>query len=316
MTSERIQALFEHEVVTYQPDVVLVYGGANDTIAWADPPGLGRTLRVMSVDVSKRLLFWALLHSGLARPRFVPIAELRAEGEARAATYVARMRAIRDRASGIGLPVLLVTQQLTALHALGRGQDLSRLSYADEAAAFRLEAVQQGGVHVGPVAQILTHSRVMEAVRGMAGTPGIVVVDGIRALDPRREVLRSWVHLSEEGNEALADAIAEVIRTLAPTPPAPNPSSMSSRYLSGNRSLVVAVSAVTVGVRLSKIATLRTRSQVSSAATYGHASPGALIACQHATTPRSTRSTRMMRRSLRGDRGRRPHPVRTPGAEP
>jgi hypothetical protein len=50
----------------------------------------------------------------------------------------------------------------------------------------------------------------------------VTYVDTIAALDARRDVLMSWVHLNREGNAIIAEALSGPIleKTCKPPPPA------------------------------------------------------------------------------------------------
>lgn len=214
MTSDKILALFEAEVIGYRPDVVTVYEGTNDTLHWEYRPGLQRSLKRINDDVKKYVLSWAILSTGLLPPRFISRQEIEVEGAARAATYARRMKAMHEKARANGIRLVLVTQQHTAFHALDRTQELRGLTYSEEVAQLRAEVERQGGTR-RDIIYLLTHARIMDELRRLASREGIPLIDGIGALDQRRDLLHTWVHLYEEGNEMLARAMAPTLRTLA-----------------------------------------------------------------------------------------------------
>ena len=75
--------------------------------------------------------------------------------------------------------------------------------------------MQQKLVDEGEVRQdelrFLTHAVLMRDLRQWADSGTIPLVDAINALDQRRDVLVSWVHLSGEGNRLIAEALAAEI---------------------------------------------------------------------------------------------------------
>ena len=64
------------------------------------------------------------------------------------------------------------------------------------------------------ISGFLTHARLMTALREWAGEEGVPLVDAIAALDPGRDVITSWVHLTPEGNRRLAAAFAPAVAEL------------------------------------------------------------------------------------------------------
>ena len=59
--------------------------------------------------------------------------------------------------------------------------------------------------------RFLTHSVLVGDLEAWARTTGVPVVDVMAALDPMRDVLVSWVHLSPRGNRVIAEQLGQEI---------------------------------------------------------------------------------------------------------
>ena len=58
---------------------------------------------------------------------------------------------------------------------------------------------------------LLTHNELMKELDAWASTNAVPTVDVIAALDHRRDLLTSWVHLSPEGNQIVAEVFVDEI---------------------------------------------------------------------------------------------------------
>ena len=66
----------------------------------------------------------------------------------------------------------------------------------------------------------LYHAKLNERIREWAGENDVTYIDTIAALDGRRDVLMSWVHLDREGNTIIAEALSGPILEKTCKPPA------------------------------------------------------------------------------------------------
>jgi len=111
-------------------------------------------------------------------------------------------RVCRER----GIPFMVVRQQA---REDAQRRDIKGLTYAEEYDQL-LKKLDGEGVN-GAAFSFLTHCGLMRELPDWAEANNVVIVDGIAALDQRRDTLVSAVHLNPEGNHILAGAIADEI---------------------------------------------------------------------------------------------------------
>jgi hypothetical protein len=88
--------------------------------------------------------------------------------------------------------------------------EIRGVSWAEEERTVRNKLETEGSVSRTEL-YFLAHAEIMRSLSAWAEAERVPFVDGIGALDARRDVLVSWVHLSPEGNRLLAGAIADVV---------------------------------------------------------------------------------------------------------
>ncbi|RMD59047.1 hypothetical protein D6833_12075, partial [Candidatus Parcubacteria bacterium] len=126
----------------------------------------------------------------------------------KADVFIGNLSRMRIEAQRNGAIFIAVTQQVKSYSIAP--EDIRGITYAEERRMLE-EKLQRDGTLNYREAVMLTHTRLMDALRKWATEENVPLVDGIRALDQRRDTLVSRVHLSPEGNRILAHAIAEQI---------------------------------------------------------------------------------------------------------
>jgi lysophospholipase L1-like esterase len=221
LLSEEIAALFLEEGLAYEPDVVTFYEGNNDSLV-APPPELFPALEGGG-GVSP-------LVSALARVSLLArYWELQAERGSRLVTsedaieQLARQRSafllhqldrIADACAAHGILFVVANQQKKSTTwwptSAEHRRELRRLSYGDEVAALRARAGLARGLDRFELS-MLVHARMMADLEAWASRRGLPFADVITALDGRRDLLLSNVHLHAEANGMIAAVLADVI---------------------------------------------------------------------------------------------------------
>jgi hypothetical protein len=137
--------------------------------------------------------------------------DVRAHEAGRAEIFLGNLESIRAECARRGIAFVVATQQASSL-TLPRAQ-MRGVTYADEEAQVRRRLEETGGVDATSMA-FLTHAELMRALRTWSAERRVPLVDVVHALDARRDVLVSWVHLTPEGNEMIAEAFVPTILAL------------------------------------------------------------------------------------------------------
>jgi len=214
-----ILSLLASEVLAYSPDVVTLYAAYNDA-GWPLSVGAGtRTL----LWLQERSLAWLLLRQHVATDGRVAAAARWVQGHLPwrldeaglerhlglvAARYRRNVTRIVAIARGRGARVVLVKQPMR-----GR-RDRLHLTYDQEYRLVRARFRQRGAVSPADF-QLIVHHRLIEELERIAAEERLPLVDNIAIVDADPRRLATYVHLTEEGNlrlaEALRDAIAPVL---------------------------------------------------------------------------------------------------------
>lgn len=223
-TTDNIVAMFRAEGLRLQPDVVTLYSGVNDSAVLSPPTSAtGRAITALA----RRLLFVRLIRTLLppqVDPRFAWSEEA---ARARVRVFLENAETLRRLCAEHGILFIVATQQ--AKSGLVPAERMRGLSYEAEVALVRhaLESGEigpkasrsppGGGLEIlaagalNPARVLLVHARVMAALRRWATEAKVPLADVIAALDDRRDLLLSWVHLDARANRVVADTLADVI---------------------------------------------------------------------------------------------------------
>jgi lysophospholipase L1-like esterase len=211
-----ILSLFTTELVSYRPDLITLYAGFNDT-GWPTHIGLAGRLVLW---VHSHSITYLMLREGLGQfvgrvergvfARTIPYRlrddELRRNSELVASRYRENVRSIVGIAKSRGIAVVVIKQPITTHD----GAYLS-MTYEEENRRIR-ERFERGEPLSGIETLMLRQHRLMEELGEIAAEENLPVVDNVRIVDQDRRRLASWVHLTAEANQRLAEALEAVIR--------------------------------------------------------------------------------------------------------
>jgi hypothetical protein len=155
------------------------------------------------------LLYLKLLSkiSRRLRPRFVNYEPFKLEIDQVARRFRENVKAIIKLAKGNGSAVLLVKQPMTAQNREAN----SAFSYEEEYQSV-LKAFDAGRSLTPNQLILIKHHRLMEELDRIAEEEKLTIVDNIGIVDRHRGGLASWVHLTEEANLRLAEALAAALQ--------------------------------------------------------------------------------------------------------
>ncbi|PYO11794.1 MAG: hypothetical protein DMD31_17875, partial [Gemmatimonadetes bacterium] len=183
--SDNILAMFRTELLSYGPDVITVYAGYNDAAYMMDENTIQEALRWM--------------HGHFATKHQIDL---------HVARYERNLRAIVALAKANGIRVVFIKQPMTIDYR--REFVHNATPYHGQVADAR-NRLSQGSHLSGLQTTILVHSALMEVLTRLARDLDIPMVDNIAIVDEHPEYFASYVHLTEKGNETLAEALYKTI---------------------------------------------------------------------------------------------------------
>lgn len=213
--TDNIHALFEKELAAYEPDIVTIYSAYNDATSILEASSWQRASRWLHDHVATyvalgravRALTDVELYSKWSKYVAAPSPEyVQTQIDLHVDAYRDNLEAVVADAEAIGATVVLIRQPM----AIGYNSGDDRPDYADavEAARARLDS---GEDLDGPNVTLLIHAALLDALDDIAAAHDLPVVDNVRLVDENKSRLLTYVHLSEEGNNALAEALAKTI---------------------------------------------------------------------------------------------------------
>jgi len=208
--------LFQNEILKYEPDLITLYAGFNDT-GW--PLRIGRLGRV-TLWFESHSITYLLLRQQMGSlafqaelkvietliPQKLPRAELNKDSELIVHRYAENVRTIVRIAKSHGVRTILIKQPITA-----HDRNYVSLSYEQEYRNVR-DKFERGETLSYIDIFILRQHRLMEELETIAQEEKLPLVDNIRIVDQDRRRLTSWVHLTGEANLRLAEALEPVIK--------------------------------------------------------------------------------------------------------
>ena len=202
LDSEQVASLFAVEGLQFNPDVVTVYSGYNNTRGLGQSKLLGRSSRYLLVFNVIRTL----------RQQKAQASELLIQEESviRVQSFIGGLNKILKVAKERDIALLPITQQVRALSI--EEIDEHQISYAGEVAIHHQKLDESGEVTLLE-GKILIHESLSNALRRWSQQNNLPLIDGVELLDGHRYLLNTYVHLAPLANELLALAIADELAT-------------------------------------------------------------------------------------------------------
>ena len=236
LLAEEILSLLVTEGLPLDPDIVTYYEGINDageaimgtikgisSAVSADsqdqtetkPTGLRAVLKRITIvrsiyrSVRSHSLVLSMIDSMLSsRDQTIEKAILLQRLEDGVAPYLATLDKIRAVTLDNDIDLIMANQQAKSESIERAG--LKGMSYLDEAQLIREKLEREGQVGNFEAA-FLMHVRLMASFKTWAAANEVAFADIIEATDRDRDILLSWVHLSQAGNRLIARRFADVI---------------------------------------------------------------------------------------------------------
>jgi lysophospholipase L1-like esterase len=229
--SNNILALAKTEAAALEPDLITLYAGFNNAMLPKPRTEAGSIYHLKDwlyfhsvawrvVHTSVRNVYYKFVSvtnsdpvglPNLAAPAMLDetaIAQLRQHSSEE---YRRDIEGLADVVQQLHAPLIVITQEYTLHQVKDSGFQDKWRTYPDEVAMVeemltrdkKLSAIQSS---------LLVHRDLMDDLQKLSHSRGLVLVDGIGALDRYgEEAMASYVHLNPKGNEILATAIADAI---------------------------------------------------------------------------------------------------------
>ena len=227
MWSGQIRALLEAEALPLVPDVVTLYTGMNDAkpaarfrdrpneyrLVWnpGGRPSLGERFLAFArrpIDkLSGRLITAALVQDRLPQRGVYDTVQFRLYSGHKVVEFIDNVAAMRSAVEQTGATFIAVSQQA---HYSSDPLPSAGVTYGQNIRELRDRLAGGGKLTLGEL-EFVTHGLLMEALEAWCRENSVPFVDGIAALDARRDLLASYVHLTPEANRLLAAALADEV---------------------------------------------------------------------------------------------------------
>lgn len=214
--SGSILALLQEELLDYSPDLLTLYSAHNDAGWPLEVGGLARTIfwiqqhSITYLFMKEHIMtdqFVLLVRRILRRllPQNLDQLEFETQLARISRRYHENIRAIIMVAKSKNIPVILIKQPMTTTN-----KRYASLSYEEEYNAI-LARSNGKNAFTPQELQLIKHHRLIKELEKIAETENLPLVDNIAIVDQDRRRLASWVHLTEEGNLRLAEALKSAI---------------------------------------------------------------------------------------------------------
>lgn len=121
---------------------------------------------------------------------------------------LSNLDSIRGAAQEVGAEFLVASQQAKSRSVTE--QEMRGMTYGEELEYIR-RRLEENGAIVYLEARFLIHNDIMNGLRRWAEGNDLPFIDVIQAMDERRDLLTSWVHLNAEGNAIVAAELGDII---------------------------------------------------------------------------------------------------------
>ncbi|MGH7471740.1 MAG: SGNH/GDSL hydrolase family protein [Longimicrobiales bacterium] len=212
--SDNIRAMVEHEILTYKPDVLTLYAGYNDAAALMAPSTLHKTLTWLHSHFASWVAFKRLI-TALGGPDLPSrwsaqragsdSAQVGLQARLHRERYRSNLQSMVSAVQGQGIPIVFIKQAVTT----GWG-DSTGLSYQQKVSNAQ-QTLARGERISGSETMMVVHSALMAVLDSVAAAAQVPVVNFIEVVNRHPEFFASYVHLTETGNTALAQALIPVL---------------------------------------------------------------------------------------------------------
>ena len=212
LTSTETVALFRAEGAPLRPDVVTFYEGINDSSfnKAKKKAALREWVASGFRALRDRFVVFAFVQEYLrSGARRFSAAQIERHQRGRSETFLRNLALLRAECRRAGATLIVANQQTTSL--LVPREALRGVTYNGEQELVARKLESEGFVDTKEL-NFLTHRILMLDLAAWTSANQVPFVDIIAALDARRDVLVSWVHLNAEGNRLIADELAREIR--------------------------------------------------------------------------------------------------------
>lgn len=211
LTSEEIVQLFRTDGLPLRPNFVTFYEGINDSSY--DKPKMKSAVRktlASSYRVIREHVVTAAFVEEIMRSdgRKFSAAEVERHQVGRSERFLASLSQLLEECRAIDATLIVANQQARSL--VVPREALAGVGYQQEVDIVEHKLAEQGFLTTKEL-NFLTHRDLMRDLRVWASSNAVPFVDVIAALDERRDVLVSWVHLNGDGNRVIARALADAI---------------------------------------------------------------------------------------------------------
>lgn len=202
LKSEQIYSLFVAEALPLQPDIVLFYEGVNDAARlpfdYPDDPIIWK--------IERRSVLVKLIRH-LLPPEQYSYRGFQNYLEGKVEHFTHYLSRINQVCLEEGIHFFVISQPTRS--RFYDTETITTITFEEE--IDHLDDIIRKQSIAWNEMVILVHGHLMTAMRKWAEENEVSLIDGIAALNHRRNLLFSWVHLVPEGNLILARAIAESI---------------------------------------------------------------------------------------------------------
>jgi lysophospholipase L1-like esterase len=210
--SDNIRAMVLREILEYRPNVLTVYAGYNDAIEQMNPSALYRTLiwihghfaSYVALKTAIAKLGGPALPSRWSTQSGSDSATVNRQIRLHTERYRSNLTQIIKAAGSKGIRVVLIKQ------AVRPGGTTSAKTYADRVHNAQ-QTLQKGGKVSGDESMLVVHAALMGVLDSLGSENRLPVLDYIAVADRHPEFYASYVHLTEDGNRAMAELLRPVI---------------------------------------------------------------------------------------------------------
>lgn len=217
--SDNLIAMLREELIKYDPDLITIYAAYNDSVHILDMTLLQSTMRWLHEHVAiyvamKRLI--SLLGGPELHSKYAQYAQMSNRGyvEKQVALHIRKyeknIRDIVSLAYDRGVRVLFIRQPAKFLDKRDLASSEAKWAYEDDVSAVK-GRLDNGEFLSSNEVTLVIHSELLQTLDQVAKELSVPVVDNVSIMNQHPEYFASYVHLTEDGNKALASALVETI---------------------------------------------------------------------------------------------------------